>query len=203
MVYYLKRMELGVFPLLSIRKGFGTMAYKSLLKEELMIKIILLFVFHHYEKPVSNQRLTDLVLQEVDIDYFDLQKALYELLKIDWVRIFKDEQQQLYELTPVGQESSTYFTDEIPYIIKEKLLFSIRKQQRLDLPKTAIEADIAVSDKGEFNVYLKIFEVGDLLFELSINVGSRELALRTKEHFLNNALEIYMNTTQNVMKDVT
>ena len=71
-----------------------------------------------------------------------------------------------------------------------------------ELPKTAVESDLVVSEKGEFNVYLRIFEKGDLLFELNVNVGSRDLALRTKEHFLKNATEIYMETTRNVMKDV-
>ena len=50
--------------------------------------------------------------------------------------------------------------------------------------------------------YLKIYEKGDLLFELNINVGSRDLALRTKEHFLKNAMDIYMETTKNAMQGV-
>ena len=59
-----------------------------------------------------------------------------------------------------------------------------------------------VSHTGEFNVFLKIYEKGDLLFELNINVGDRDLAFKTKEYFLNNAQKIYAETTTEVMKGV-
>lgn len=178
------------------------MAYAGLLRNEFIVKLIILFVFKNYNKPVTNHLLTQMTLGEVEIDYFLMQKCLFDIVKLDWIRTFKEDGEYKYELTEQGVKSSSYFEKEIPYIIKEKLMFCIKKQLASELPKSAIESDIVVSEKGEFNVYLRIFEYGDLLFELNINVGSRELALRTKEHFLKNAMDIYMNTTKNVMQDV-
>ena len=178
------------------------MAYKGLLSNEFIIKIIILFVMKNYNKPVTNHLLTQMVLEEVEIDYYLFQKCLFDIIKVDWIRVFKEDGETKYELVSEPAKASEYFEKEIPYIIKEKLLFCVKKQLTAELPKSAIESDIIVSDTGEFNVYLKIFEKGDLLFELNINVGSRDLAVKTKERFLNNAMEIYMETTKNVMQDV-
>lgn len=179
------------------------MAYEGLLKNEFIIKLIILFVFKNYNKPMTNHLVTQLTLGEVEIDYFLMQKCLFDIIKAGWIRVFKEDGEYKYQLVEDEIESAEYFEKEIPYIIKQKLLFCVKKQQALELPKSAVESDIVVSEKGEFNVYLKIYEKGDLLFELNINVGSRELALKTKEHFLNNAMDIYMSTTSNVMKDVS
>ena len=107
-----------------------------------------------------------------------------------------------YEIVEEVASSAEYFQREIPYKIKERLKFAVKRQETREQPKSAIESDIVVSEKGDFNVYLKIYEKGDLLFELNINVGSRDLALRTKEHFLKNAMDIYMETTKNAMQGV-
>lgn len=178
------------------------MAYASLLKDEFTVKLIILFVFKNYNKPVTNHLFTQMILGQAEIDYFLMQKCLFDIVKLGWIRTFKEDGEYKYELTDKGLESSTFFEDEIPYIIKQKLLFCVKKQQTLELPKSAVESDVVVSDKGEFNVFLKIYELGDLLFELNINVGSRELAFKTKEHFLKNAMDIYMNTTKFVMQDI-
>ncbi len=178
------------------------MAYNGILNNEFNIKLIVLFVLKHYGKPVTNQLLTQMALEDVDIDYYLFQKCLFDVIKIGWIRTFKEEGEYKYELCENSYESIECFQNKIPYMIRQKLLFCIKKQLTAELPKTAVESDIVVSEKGEFNVYLRIFEKGDLLFELNVNVGSRDLALRTKEHFLKNATEIYMETTRNVMKDV-
>ena len=178
------------------------MPYNSLLKDHFYIKIIILFVFNNYKKPIRNQRITDIVLEEFEIDYFDFQKCLYDLLSISLVRVFQEDKNNMYELTEKGKEVSTLFEDRIPYIIKQKLLFSINKGLEALEPKTAVEADVQVSHKGEFNAFLKIYEMGDLLFEINMNVGSRELAYKTKEYFLNNAQNIYQEAVKNIMKGI-
>ncbi len=178
------------------------MAYNGILNNEFNIKLIVLFVLKHYGKPVTNQVLTQMALEDVDIDYYLFQKCLFDVIKIGWIRTFKEDGEYKYELCEDSYESVECFQNKIPYMIRQKILFCIKKQLTAELPKTAVESDIIVSENGEFNVYLRIFEKGDLLFELNVNVGSRELALRTKEHFLKNATEIYMETTKNVMKDV-
>ncbi len=178
------------------------MAYAGLMKDEYIVKLIILFVLKNYNKPVTNHLLTQMTLGEVEIDYFLMQKCLFDIMNLEWIRAFKENGDYKYELTEKGREPSGYFEKDIPYIIREKLLFCVKKQQTLELPKSAIESEVVVTEKGEFNVYLKIYEVGDLLFELNINVGSRDLAYKTKEYFLKNAMDIYMNTTKAVMQKI-
>ncbi|MBE7028646.1 MAG: DUF4364 family protein [Clostridia bacterium] len=178
------------------------MAYKGLLNNEFIIKLIILFVLKNYNKPITNQVLTQITLEDVDIDYYLMQKCLFDIINIGWIRVFKEEGENKYEMNKEPVKSAEYFEKEIPYVIRQKLLFSVKKRLHAELPESKIESDIIVSENGEFNVYLKIYEKGDLLFELNINVGSRDLALRTKEHFLKNAMQIYMETTKNVMQDV-
>ncbi len=178
------------------------MAYKGLLRNEFIIKLIILFVMKQYKKPVTNQLLTQMTLEDVEIDYYLMQKCLFDIIGLGWIRVFKEEGVTKYEIVEEPVKSAEFFEKEIPYIIRQKLKFSVKRQETLEQPKSAIESDIVVSEKGDFNVYLKIYEKGDLLFELNINVGSRDLALRTKKHFLKNAMDIYMETTKNAMQGV-
>lgn len=178
------------------------MAYEGLLRNEFIIKLIILFVMKEYEKPITNQLLTQMTLEDVEIDYYLMQKCLFDIIGLGWIRVFKEDGFTKYEIEEEPVKTAEFFEREIPYKIKERLKFAVKRQHSLEQPKSAIESDIIVSEKGEFNVFLKIYEKGDLLFELNINVGSRELALRTKEHFLKNAMDIYMETTKNAMQGV-
>ncbi|MBE7014369.1 MAG: DUF4364 family protein [Ruminococcaceae bacterium] len=179
-----------------------TMAYEGLLRNEFIIKLIILFVMKEYKKPLTNQLLTQMTLENVEIDYYLMQKCLFDVIGVGWIRTFKEDGCMKYEIVEEVASSAEYFQREIPYKIKERLKFAVKRQETREQPKSAIESDIVVSEKGDFNVYLKIYEKGDLLFELNINVGSRDLALRTKEHFLKNAMDIYMETTKNAMQGV-
>ena len=178
------------------------MPYNSLLKDQFYIKIIILYVMREYALSLTNQTITDIVLEEVEIDYFDFQKCLYDLTKISLIKVFKEDNENKYLLTEKGIEFSGFFEKRIPYIIRKKLDFCISKQLIAEEPKTCVESDVVVSHNGQFNVYLKIFENGDLLFELNMNVGDRELAFKTKEHLLENAQKIYSETTSGIMKGI-
>lgn len=178
------------------------MPYNSLLKDQFYIKIIILYAMREYKLALTNQRITDIALEEVEIDYFDFQKCLYDLTAISLVKVFKEDNENKYLLTEKGLEFSGYFEKQIPYIIRKKLDFSIAKYLRAAEPKTCVEADVTVSHKGQFSVFLKIYENGDLLFELNMNVGDRELAFKTKDYLLENAQKIYSETTCGIMKGI-
>lgn len=178
------------------------MPYNSLLKDQFYIKIIILYAMREYKLALTNQRITDIALEEVEIDYFDFQKCLYDLTKISLIKVFKEDNENKYLLTEKGIEFSGFFEKKIPYIIRKKIDFCISKHLLAEEPKTCVEADVEVSHRGEFNVFLKIFEHGDLLFELNMNVGDRELAFKTKDYFLENAQKIYSETTGGIMKGI-
>ena len=176
------------------------MAYESLLKDFFYIKIIILYALKHYKKPLTCQKLTDIVLDQVDIDYFDLQSALYELLKISYVRVNMTDIGNVYALSPDGETGADLFEDKIPYLIRKKIDFCIKRDIETENPVEKIDADVMVTDKGEFNTYLRIYETGDLLFELNVNAGSRDLAYKIKNHFKENYEKIYQETVKNIMK---
>ena len=178
------------------------MPYKGLLRDGFYIKIIILYVLNNFGKPLTNQMITDIIIDEVDIDYFDLQKCLYELLSVSYVRIFGEETADMYDLTEKGKEVSVMFVNRIPYIIRKRLDRCINKQIEAIEPRSKIEADVTVSHKGQFGVYLRIYETGDLLFEINMNVGSRDMAYKTKEYFLNNSEKIYREAMSNIMKGI-
>lgn len=178
------------------------MPYNGLLKDGFYIKIIILYVLNNYGRPLTNQALTDIIIEEVDIDYFDFQKCLYELLSVSYVKYFEEETADMYDLTEEGKKVSVMFEKRIPYLIRQKLDTCIKNKLESLEPRGKVEADVTVSHRGQFGVYLKIYETGDLLFELNMNVGSRELAYKTKDYFLENAEKIYRETTENIMRGI-
>lgn len=173
------------------------MPYEELFKDKLAIKLMILYAVREYKKPLTNSLLTKLVTENNEINFFDLQYGISELVKIEDLYGFEEDGSHFYRLTPDGQSSIEYFEHKLPLVIRNRLRKSVKAQLDSEKPITDTITDYTPEGDG-FLSTIKILENGIEQFSLSLYLPTRETAKATCEYFKHNIEDIYKYINKNV-----
>lgn len=139
-------------------------------------KLMVLYMLHHTEYPLTNARISEFILQKGYATYFNLQTALSELLETGLIEsestvnssFFKPTKDGINTLKLLNEELSPFIKDEIKnYLSDNHVTF------REDLSATS---NYKLEENGLFSVRLKVHERGNLLLDLSLSVPSKKIA---------------------------
>lgn len=175
------------------------MPFEKILQDDFILRLIILYVAGEYGESLTNPELTKLIMEGQEVDYFTLQYNIYELVKMDQLRMFMDNGKHYYELTDEGKEAAGFFQTKIPLLIRKKLDNAILEKKKSRQPKTAVIADFT-PEGGEFLAGIKILENDQEQFSINVLVPSREHAIRVCQFFQEHIEEIYQQTNQEIMK---
>lgn len=148
-------------------------------------KLLLLYIINEINLPLSNLQLTDIVLENDFIDYFNFQQYLLELSSSNLIRYFEGENKISLAITDKGREVLSMFysrltSEKIDRISNylEKNIDSIRKEISLKAEYQLIK------DKG-YVVELGVYENRNATLELKIAVANPETAREICANFKN------------------
>ena len=175
------------------------MPFEKILQDDFILRLMILYVIRQYGESITNPELTKVIMDGQDVDYFTLQYNIYELVKIEQLRMFLDEGKHYYELTDEGRETAGFFLQKIPMLIRKKLDDTILEKKKSQAPKTAVIADF-VPEGGEFLAGIKILENDQEQFSLNVLVPTREHAISVCQYFQENIETIYQQTNQEIKK---
>ncbi len=175
------------------------MPFEKILQDDFILRLIILYVCREYGDSITNPQLTKFIMDGQEVDYFNLQYNIYELVKMENLRVFTDGGKHYYELTDEGKETAGYFQSKIPMLIRKKLDEAILEKKKNDAPKTAVIADFN-PEGGEFLAGIKILENDQEQFSLNVLVPTREHAIRVCQFLQEHIEEIYQQTNQEIMK---
>ena len=175
------------------------MAYEAILKDDVILRLVILFAADKYGKPVTNPELTKFILAGNDIDYFLLQHNIYELMKMGKLRVFKEFGKDFYEITDDGSETIGFFYKKIPLIVRNKIILEVEQALDLEKPQTRVITDF-MPEGNEFLAGVKLIEHGQEQFSMNILVPRREYAIAVCEYFEENISKIYHDMNKDIMK---
>lgn len=175
------------------------MPFEKILQDDFILRLIILYVARQYGTSLTNPELTKFIMDGQNVDYFLLQYNIYELVKLEQLRVFMDSGKHYYELTPEGKEAAGFFEQKIPLLIRKKLDKAILEKKKSEEPQTTVIADF-MPEGGEFLAGIKILEAGQEQFSLNVLVPSREHAVAVCRYFQENIEEIYKQTNEQIMK---
>ena len=175
------------------------MAYEAILKDDVILRLVILFAADKYGRPVTNPELTKFILTGNDIDYFLLQHNIYELIKMEKLRVFKEFGKDYYEITRDGAETISFFYKKIPLLVRNKITFEVEQALNLDKPQTTVVADF-MPEGNEFLAGVKLIEKGQEQFSMNILVPRREHAIIVCEYLEENISKIYRDMNEEIMK---
>jgi len=154
-------------------------------------KILILYTLNQLNKPITNLELLKLILNIKEINYFYLQQFLLDLVNLNYIATYEDDNHWLYEITNEGKNILELTQDLLPGITKQKVDTSVNAILDNIQDKVSVSAEYSVESKNSFNVKCKIIESRSNLIEVSVLAGSKEQAKLIAENWKKNSLIIY------------
>ena len=154
-------------------------------------KLLILYTLSKVGKPISHNKLQELVISICDMNYFYFQQYLLDLLEDKYVNKFAQNDEDYYELTPEGKEGLKLTIDLLPGILKLEVDSKFKENFEIIRDKSSITAEYTPISEKEFLVKLKIIENDNIIFNLETYAGSREQASQMVNNWNQKAALIY------------
>ncbi|MBR3697372.1 MAG: DUF4364 family protein [Clostridia bacterium] len=154
-------------------------------------KILILYILSKVGKPISHNELLELVISISDMNYFYFQQFLLDLIEDNYVIKYKNENEDIYELTPDGKNALDLTIDIIPGILKLMVDSRFKENFNIIKDKFSIVAEYTPITETNFSVKCRIIENNNTIFNLEAYAGSREQAKQIVKNWKENAIHIY------------
>lgn len=144
------------------------------IREELDIKILILFVLNRLPGSVSLETLAELVLVDDGFDYFEFTQCLSELVKTGHVSQSEDG----YRATKLGEEHGNTVESSLPYSVRSKaerkvrpLIAKMKRDEQIFTGHETLEnggsrVSLSLSDGIGSIIKLKLLASGETQAEL-------------------------------------
>ena len=165
-------------------------------------KILILYLLSVIDKPINNDGLYRLVLSVQDMNYFYFQQFLLDLENNKYIVNYKNEEEEVYELTESGKSTLDLTIDILPGIIKRRVDESFKGELKEIQNENAIRAEFIPLSETEYIVKCKIIENNIVIFEIQSFATSREQAIRIVKNWERNSMVIYPNVLKMLNEDI-
>lgn len=158
---------------------------------EVRDKLTILMLINDLEVPLTNERITEIVLDSGLIDYISLQHYITELCELAMLEQIPLEGKQHYLITENGRVALDFFKVRIPGYIQTKVV-NIIKDFKKDLPvETRIQADYTKQSEDDYEVSLSITENKAPMMSMKVHVISEKHAKRVCKNWEQQASTFY------------
>lgn len=170
--------------------------------EELAIhKLLLLYLLQQLNLPISNTKLTELVLENNYMDYFLLQQYISDLLQTELISLNKEKNKSSYIITTKGKKILEYFSNRIPEDLRSSIEEYVSKNKSIIKHAMDITAEYIAEKENEYIVHCKVKENNAVLIDLRVTVGSKEQAKIISTNFKKNAQKIYPTILNSLLNE--
>ncbi len=152
-------------------------------------KLIVLLILKEIDIPLTTGQITDIVLENSLINYFDLQQCLVELEESKMIVRFGNK--EMYKATEMGLKTVELFISRIDSKIRSTIENYILKNKEKIRLETQVRSDIIKKSNTEYIVNLKVVEKDIELINLSLNVVSSEQAKLICSNWENKYYQVY------------
>ncbi len=91
------------------------------LRDIFTVKLAILYVLSYWNTSISYTSLSEIILLDGLVDFFDFSSALYELLESCHI-LSQGKEKENYFITEKGSEAIGLFQERIPFSVREKLI---------------------------------------------------------------------------------
>lgn len=154
-------------------------------------KLLILYILKKINKPVNYKELLELVISISDMNYFDFQQFLQDLLEDKFILKYEQNEDEIIELTIDGANALELTIDMLPGILKLKVDSNFKEEFNKIKDEFSVFAEYTPVTETDFVVKCKIIENNLTIFNLETNAGSREQAKQIVNNWNNNAINIY------------
>ncbi len=170
------------------------------LKEKTDIKIFILYLLMNIKSPLDFNTISDIVVQDEFVSYFDFAECFAELLDsgtIEQIRIGDEieleatigkngrpeKKSELYCITENGVQVVEQLQSNLLNVIKEKSLKSAMRLLSFKANGSQIKANSAEREDGRIDVAFEILEKQGQIMKINMVVDSEQQAKRMIDNF--------------------
>ena len=158
---------------------------------EVRDKLTILMLINDLEVPLTNEEITELVLDSGLIDYISLQHYITELCELSMLERIPQDGKQHYLITENGRVALDFFKVRIPNYIQDKVK-NIVLDYKKSLPvETNIHTEFTKLKEDDYEVSLSITENKSPMMSVKIHVMSEKHAKRISARWKEDATSYY------------
>ncbi|MCT4661699.1 MAG: DUF4364 family protein [Tissierellales bacterium] len=154
-------------------------------------KLTLLYIIDKVDFRITNSEITQFVLESDFMNYFFVQQYLGEMIDASMIDIKIEDGNEYYALTPIGKETLRFFIKRIPSHIVDDINSKYEITKKEKIKEKQVIGKYYQKNDFEFIVNLKVIENDLTLFNLSLNVPSKEQAKYICNNWKSNPEYIY------------
>ncbi|MDF2880962.1 MAG: hypothetical protein K0R54_1519 [Clostridiaceae bacterium] len=154
-------------------------------------KLLLLYIFSKMKFSVSNNQITQIILENNFINYFTLQQYMTELVATNFIATLEEDNKHKYIITDKGKKVLSLFEDRISKDKLDQIDNYLKKQMENIKKEVTCTADYTIDDRNNFVVDLKALENDSLLIDLKVSVGSNKQARELCTKWKSNSSKLY------------
>lgn len=163
-------------------------------------KLIILYMLNKINFPMSNTQISEFILGREYTNYFNLQQIISELLEAEFLKInTAGPKTTIYEITPQGKETLSYFSSKLSNSIKEDINTYLAENKYEIKKEGSIAADFFKSTSGDYIVHCTVREGDSMLIELNLSCPSEEQAETMCSKWRDASEDIYVHAMKALM----
>jgi predicted transcriptional regulator len=164
-------------------------------------KLLLLYIFNKIKYPVSNLKITQIVLENDFMNYFTFQQYLTELINSNLLKVIENENKKRINITDLGAEVLAMFENRLSSIKKEKANQYLNKRIDLIKKELTVSSDFNIDNENSYIVNLKAFENEKTLIDIKLNIATNKQANDLCIKWRNDASELYNKVINLLISD--
>jgi len=157
----------------------------------MLYKLMILYILSRVSFPLTNAQLTSFILEKEYTNYFNLQRAISELIDDSFISTKTIRNSTLYRITESGSQTLVFFDNMISPRIREDIeAYLIQNKYQLQA-EVSTPAEFYQVKKGEFATHLSVIERDASIIDLTLTVTSEEEASHVCNNWKEKSSDIY------------
>ena len=168
---------------------------------QVLYKLMVLYLLQQANLPINSEQISEFFLSTEYTNYISLQQALGELLDAHLIKSSTLRGAIRYEITREGEESLSFFGDDIPEAVRSDIDAFLKKHKIRLRNEMGITADYRKSSGTDYDVVCEVKEGKLQLMKLVLSVPSEEQARIICDRWQSASQEVYSNLMHTLLQD--
>lgn len=153
-------------------------------------KLLLLYLLEKIKLPISNNQITQIILENNLMNYFTLQQYITELTNTNFILLTEQDGKNRISISSEGSKVLSLFINRVSKNKLDNIDLYLSKQIDNIKKEITIYADYTI-EGNNYIVNLKAVENNCILMDLKINVASNKQAKDLCSKWKQNSSELY------------
>lgn len=167
----------------------------------MLYKLMILYILSRVSFPLMNAQLTAFILEKEYTNYFNIQRAISELIDDAFISVQTIRNSSLYRITDSGLETLHLFDNMISAGIKEDIEAYLLQNKYELQAEVSTPAEFYQVKKGEYAAHLSVIERDASIIDLTLVVTTEEEAARLCNNWKEKSSDIYSYLLTTLMEN--